>query len=183
MLSSGDEVARSQQGNNNGYCQDNELSWFDWDLGSARQKFLEFTSHLIHFKRQHPNLRRRKFFQDRTIRGSVKHDIAWYGADGKELSDASWSSGWIRSLALFLNGTTLDITDEEGRLIVDESFLILINAAADGVEFTIPPSPAETGWTQVLNTEDGDQPFQATKVSSTLILGGRTVRVLSDVPQ
>ena len=180
MICGGDEFARSQDGNNNGYCQDNELTWFDWKLTPARERLLEFTVKLIHLRRNHPNLRRRKFFQDRVIRGSVVRDIAWYNTDGRELGEEAWAADWNRSLALMLNGTTLAITDEDGCPIVDDCFLILVNAAAEGVEFTLPAPPAAFPWRQVLNTENIDDPFAEEEVDAKVIVGGRALRVFSD---
>ncbi|MGB9147534.1 MAG: glycogen debranching protein GlgX [Acidobacteriaceae bacterium] len=181
MLSGGDEFARTQHGNNNAYCQDNQLSWFDWKLSPARQRLLEFTSRLIHLRLDHPNLHRRKFFQDRVIRGSVVRDIAWFNTDGNELADESWGEDWARALALMLNGRTLAITDEDGHPIIDDSFLILVNAAAEGVEFTLPPAPAERSWKQVLDTENIEDPFAAPEIlGEKVIVGGRAMRVFCD---
>ena len=141
MLAGGDEVARSQRGNNNAYCQDDELTWYDWNLDAPRRRLMEFTSQLIQLRRKHPNLHRRRFFQDRTIRGSVVRDIAWYATSGEQLPEEEWDKNWNRSLALMLNGNTLNISDEEGNPVVDDSFLLLINAYHEGVEFTRPPPP------------------------------------------
>jgi glycogen operon protein len=107
MLCGGDEFARSQNGNNNAYCQDNELTWFEWKLTPPRERLMEFTAKLMHLRRDHPNLHRRKFFQDRVIRGSLVRDIAWYNTDGRELAEDAWTTDWNRSLALLLNGKTL----------------------------------------------------------------------------
>ena len=180
MVCGGDEFARSQKGNNNGYCQDNELTWYHWKLSPSRERLLEFTSKLIHLRRDHPNLHRRKFFQDRVIRGSVVRDIAWYNTDGGELSEESWTTAWNRSLALMLNGKTLAITDEDGGPIVDDSFLILVNAAPEGVEFTLPEPPAASPWTQVLNTENIEDPFAAETLGAKVIVGGRSMRIFCD---
>ncbi len=180
MLCGGDELARSQDGNNNVYCQDNELAWFNWNLTPAEERLRAFTSKLIHLRRSHPNLHRRKFFQDRVIRGSVVRDIAWYNTDGNELSEEAWTTDWNRSLALMLNGRTLAITDEDGNPVVDDCFLILVNAAAEGVEFTLPEHPAASAWTQVLNTENIDDPFAPEKLGEKVIVGGRAIRVFRD---
>jgi isoamylase len=180
MICGGDELARTQNGNNNAYCQDNELAWFHWDLSPEQERLLEFTAKLIQMRRAHPNLHRRKFFQDRVIRGSVVRDIAWYNTDGNELAEHAWTTDWNRSLALMLNGKTLAITDEEGNPIVDDSFLILVNAAAEGVEFRLPEPPAQKPWVQVLNTEGLLDPFSPEETGETVILGGRSMRVFSD---
>jgi glycogen operon protein len=180
MLCGGDEMGRSQNGNNNAYCQDNELTWFNWKFTPSQERLVEFTRKLIHLRVEHPNLHRRKFFQDRVIRGSLVRDIAWYNTDGNELADESWNTAWYRALALLLNGKTLAISDEEGRPIVDDSFLILVNAAAEGVEFTLPATPAGTRWTQVLDTENIEDPFAPVENGKTVIVGGRALRVYRD---
>jgi len=180
MLAGGDEFARSQSGNNNCYCQDNELTWYDWKLDEPRQRLLKFTSELIQLRKDHPNLHRRRFFQDRTIRGSVVRDVAWHNTDGSELSDDHWSAEWSKSLAVMFNGKTLGVMDEEGNPVVDDSFLILVNASDQGVEYTLPPAPDKTPWRQVLDTENIDNPFCESKVDEKVIVGGRAVRVYSD---
>ncbi len=180
MLLGGDEFARSQRGNNNCYCQDDELTWYDWNLDEPRKRLLEFTSKLIALRKDHPNLHRRRFFQDREIRGSVVRDIAWYGTDGKELSDDAWSEGWNRSIGLMLNGQTLQVMDDEGHPVVDDSFLILVNAAAEGVEYVLPEPPDGNPWRQVLDTENVENPFCEGAAEPKVILGGRSIRVYSD---
>jgi glycogen operon protein len=180
MLCAGDELARSQNGNNNAYCQDNELTWLNWKLSPPQQRLMEFTSRLIQLRRNHSNLHRRKFFQDRVIRGSVVRDISWFNTDANEFSDDDWNTHWYRVLAVLLNGRTLAITNEEGHPIIDESFLILVNAAAEGVEFTLPAPPADTPWSLVVNTEDLDDPFAEVEIGEKVIVGGRSIRVFSD---
>ncbi len=100
MLCGGDEIGRTQRGNNNAYCQDNEISWYDWNLDERRQRLLDFTRQLIALRLAHPNLRRRKFFQDREVRQSSLKDIAWYGDNGEEMTQEQWNAGWMRSIAL-----------------------------------------------------------------------------------
>jgi len=180
MLAGGDEFARSQRGNNNCYCQDNELTWYDWNLDEPRKRLLEFTSKLIELRKKHPNLHRRKFFQDRKIRGSVVRDVAWFGTDGNELSDEAWGQEWNKSIAVLFNGKTMDCMDEEGEPVIDDSFLIIVNAADQGVEYTLPEPPNKTPWRQVLDTENLEDPFHKTDVSEKVIMGGRTVRVYTD---
>jgi len=180
MLLGGDEFARSQRGNNNCYCQDDELTWYDWTLDEPRKRLLEFTSKLIKLRRDHPNLHRRRFFQDRKIRGSVVRDIAWYGTDGKEISDEAWSEAWNRSIGLLLNGQTLQVMDDEGHPVVDDSFLILVNAADTGVEYVMPEPPDGNPWRQVVDTENVENPFCDAAVADKVILGGRSIRVYSD---
>ena len=187
MLTMGDEIARSQMGNNNTYCQDSELSWMDWNLDDRRKRLREFTCKIIRLRLEHPNLHRRKFFQDREIRRRrdgtlvlVEKDADWFNANGKEVSDEEWNAGWTRAIALLLNGCTLQITDENGEGVVDDSFLLLINAADQGVEFTLPSSPRGKPWRQILNTENIDDPFAERDIEPTMIVGGRALKLLSD---
>jgi isoamylase len=184
MLAGGDEVARSQRGNNNGYCQDNELTWYDWNLDAPRKRLLEFTARLIHLRSSHPNLHRRKFFQDRPIRKEgediVEMDIAWFNTDGKQVSDETWHTAWNRAVCVLLNGQTLQVTDEEGKPVIDNSFLLIINAAQDGVEFTLPPCQTCGQWCQVMSTEDIEDPFRGKDPASKVIVGGRSLLLFID---
>ena len=187
MLTGGDEFARSQRGNNNCYCHDNELTWHDWELDHSRKRLRDFTCRLIHLRLAHPNLHRRKFFQDREVRkkgdGSLDRvikDVAWFNPDGNEVSDEAWSSPWSRAIALLLNGKTLQVTDEDGNWIVDDSFLLLVNAADGGVEFTLPPSPSGNPWCQVVDTENIDDSFVESESQEKVIVGGRALKLLSD---
>jgi isoamylase len=187
MLTGGDELARSQQGNNNGYCQDNELTWFDWGFHEPRERLHEFTRRIIELRLAHPNLHRRKFFQDREVRKRsdgalvrVERDAAWYNPDGNEVSDEAWSAEWSRAIALLLNGRTLQVSDENGEWLIDDSFLLLVNASHEGVEFILPQSPSGRPWCQVVDTENISDPFAANAVNTSLILGGRSLKLLSD---
>jgi glycogen operon protein len=181
MLASGDEIARSQCGNNNAYCQDDEITWLDWNLNESRKRLLEFTSWLIALRKKHPNLHRRKFFQDRQLRGSVERDIAWYGSDGQEFSDEQWDAGWVRSIALLLNGKTLNTADENGKPIVDETFLLLVSSHHEGVEFTLPQRTGEsTRWGRVIDTNDLDDPFKEEMVADQVIVGPRSLMLLCE---
>src|SRR6202140_3535554 len=122
MLLGGDELGRTQRGNNNAYCQDNELSWVDWS--SIDEPLLAFTRWVIAFRRDHPAFRRRRFFQGRPIRGTL--DIGWFKPDGKSMTDKDWNVGYARSLGVFLNGKAIQGHDEHGRPITDDSFILLL---------------------------------------------------------
>jgi isoamylase len=182
MIAGGDEVARTQDGNNNGYCQDNELTWTPWKWNPMQQRLLDFTRKLIHLRRSHPNLMRRKFFQDREIRKSMVRDIAWYGADGNEVSDESWNTGWMRSLAVMLNGKTMETSDQMGNPVIDDSFLLIVNASHEGVEFKVPAPPDGRPWAQLLDTEHETQPFRTRALGETVIVAGRSLMLFSDCP-
>jgi isoamylase len=184
MLAGGDEVARSQRGNNNGYCQDNDMTWYDWDLDEPRKRLLEFTARLIHLRLSHPNLHRRKFFQDRPIRKEgeelVEMDIAWFNTDGKQVPDETWHTDWNRAVCVLLNGQTLQVTDEHGKPVIDNSFLMIINAAQDGVEFVLPPCQTGGQWCQLMSTEDIEDPFRSKDPTSKVIVGGRSLLLFID---
>jgi glycogen operon protein len=152
MLCGGDEIGRTQQGNNNAYCQDNEISWFDWKLDHAQRHLLEFTRSLIAFRKRHPVLRRRRFFQGRHIRGSEVKDIAWFKPDGKEMTDEDWNAGYTKSLALRLAGDAIGETDEKGRSIIDDTLLIVLNAHHEPLTFTLPAHKRGVRWLPILDT-------------------------------
>ncbi len=180
MLCGGDEFARSQRGNNNCYCQDDDLTWYDWQLDEPRKRLLNFTSQLIKLRRDHPNLHRRRFFQDRSIRGSVVRDVAWYNIDGNEVPDEVWNDSGNKTIGVMFNGKTLGVMDEEGEPVTDDSFLILINAADNGVEYKLPEPPNKTTWRQIIDTESISDPFCEATMSEKAIVGGRSIRVYSD---
>ena len=181
MLCGGDELGRTQQGNNNAYCQDNEISWYDWKLDDRRTKLLEFTRQLIQFRKAHPNLRRRKFFQDTEVYHPSSRNIAWYRDDGQEMTEEQWKTGWMRSLAVMFNGSTLDDADEMGEPLKDDSFLILLNSYGDKVTYTLPPSPQGRGWKLLMNTDDLEHPFHQQTMDGRLDVAGRSVVLLREL--
>jgi isoamylase len=154
MICGGDEIDRDQHGNNNAYCQDSELAWYDWDLNAERLSLLEFTRKLIELRREHANLHRRKFYQDRSIRGSAERDIVWLRPDGEEMTDEEWTAGWVRCLGVMLNGDTLDHVDEKGERVIDDTFLILLNPHHEPIKFYLPESPRKKCWEVVIDTKD-----------------------------
>jgi glycogen operon protein len=141
MVTAGDEMGRTQQGNNNAYAQDNELSWIDWNLDEEDQQLLDFAVRLIELRHEHPALRRPKFFQDRQIRGQEIRDLLWYAPDGSEMSDEQWEHDWVHSLGMQLTGGALGVQDEQGQEIQDDTLLLLLNASDGPVTFTIPTAP------------------------------------------
>lgn len=152
MLCGGDEIGRTQQGNNNAYCQDNEISWFDWTIDPAQRHLLNFVKTLITLRKTHPVLRRRRFFQGRHIRGSEVKDLSWFRPDGKEMTDEDWNAGYARSLALRLAGDAISETDEKGRPIVGDTLLILLNAHHAPLAFTLPAHKRSIRWCPLLDT-------------------------------
>jgi glycogen operon protein len=154
MLLAGDEIGRSQGGNNNAYCQDNEISWIDWD--NADQDLLYFTLHILGFRRAHPVLRRRRWFQGQPIRGRDVRDIAWFTPGGKEMSETDWSVGFAKSLTVFLNGKTIPSRGPRGEIITDDTFLLCFNAHHEPLSFTMPDAAYGTRWLRVIDTADPD---------------------------
>lgn len=180
MLVGGDEMGRSQGGNNNGYCQDNEISWFDWALRDENLALLGFARRLMDFRRDHPLLRRRKWFQGRPLRGENVADIAWLDPCGEEMTDEQWQDSFAKSLAVFLNGDAIPQTNAYGEPIKDDSLLMLFNAWAEGVEFTMPNERFGASWALVLDTTDptAEEGAISLKAGDTYIAGGRSVTVL-----
>ena len=181
MLCGGDELGRTQQGNNNAYCQDNDISWFDWKLDHTQCHLLEFTQHLIAFRKRHPVLRRRRFFQGRHIRGSEVKDISWFKPDGKEMTDDDWNAGYSKSLVLRLAGDAMAETDEKGRAIVDDTLLILINAHHAPSAFTLPAHRREVRWQPILDTSvtaDSEKLVTNLKGGGRYELEARSIAVL-----
>jgi glycogen operon protein len=152
MLQGGDEMGRTQRGNNNAYCQDNELSWLDWDLDGPREQLLEFTRLMTRLFHEHPVLRRRKFFQGRRIRGSEVRDLVWFRVDGEEMTEDDWNDPAARSIALRLAGDAIDEVDRYGNRITDDTLLILISAEPEALPFTLPPHPGGVEWELILDT-------------------------------
>jgi glycogen operon protein len=158
MLLHGDEVSRTQQGNNNAYCQDNELSWVDWNLDDARRRLLEFTRRLIWLRRMHPVFRRRHFFQGRRVRGSDMKDLAWFRPDGKQMTDEDWNNPFTKCLGVRLTGGAIDEVDEHGEPIVDDTFLMLLNAHHEPMPFVLPAHRRGAGWERILDTTEVEAP-------------------------
>ncbi|WAL60274.1 glycogen debranching protein GlgX [Thermocoleostomius sinensis] len=154
MIVSGDELGRTQKGNNNPYCQDNELSWLDWDLKDANRDLLNFTRELIYFRRQHPVFRRRKWFQGQAIRGTGVTDIGWYNPDGGEMTDEQWEIGYAKSIAVFLNGNRIPSPGPQGQRISDDSFLMFFNAHYETIEFTLPVEFQSYAWSLEIDTKE-----------------------------
>ncbi|HEX2170873.1 MAG TPA: glycogen debranching protein GlgX [Dehalococcoidia bacterium] len=146
MLCGGDEIARTQRGNNNSYCQDNELSWYNWAVTDRQRDLLEFTRRMIRLRREQPVLRRRKFFSGRRIHGSDIRDLIWFRPDGQEMTDEEWEQWFVRSLTIRLAGDAIDEYDEHGERIVGDTLLILLNAYHEPIEFTLPGIADDADW-------------------------------------
>ena len=153
MLCGGDEYGRTQLGNNNTYCQDNELNWLSWERTEAQQMQEDFTAKLIHFRNAHPIFRRPKFFQGRQIRGTEAHDLLWFNADGSEMTDEHWNQSFIRCLGVVLAGFAEDVRDYFGQPIQDDTFMLLFNAHREPVKFVVA-GVAGVQWERIIDTAD-----------------------------
>jgi len=179
MLCGGDEVARTQRGNNNAYCQDNELSWTDWNLDADRERLLRFTRRLIELRRAHPVFRRRRFFQGREIHGSEMPDLSWLRPDGKRMTAEDWTNPATRSLGMLLAGDAIDEVDPAGNPIVDQTFLILLNSYWDPIEFILPNGATRREWEVLIHTPFDPLPAeQRVLQEERFLLGARALAVL-----
>jgi len=155
MLWAGDEFARTQQGNNNAYCQDNPMGWVDWRRARENSELLEFTRGLIEFRRAHPVFRRSRFFEGRDFSLDQIKDITWFRSDGEEMRAGDWSTGWVQCVGLLLDGQDLRDVSEHGEELTDSLFLLLLNAYHQAIPFTLPARPANGGWHLRFDTSRG----------------------------
>jgi isoamylase len=180
MMLGGDETARTQHGNNNAYCQDNEISWFDWELDDRRARLLEFTRRLIHFRAAHPVFRRQQFLTGDSPLGSGLPDSWWFRPDGRKMTRRDWGDAELRSIGLFLNGDEIPTRTRQGVHVTDESFLILFNSHHEAVTFRLPPRRFGQRWKLELSTaepdaDEGEHNFTA---RSEVTVEGRSIVVL-----
>jgi isoamylase len=157
MISGGDELGRTQQGNNNGYCQDNELTWHHWDLDEEQKAFFDFACRLVHYRRAHPNFWRRSYYETSPSRARKGDNLAWYRADGAPMTDEDWGNGLLRSIGMFLHGDAPEIRDAESKRVEDRDFLMLLNAHHEAVDFTLPAGAIEGAWQVVIDTNEPQQ--------------------------
>ena len=195
MICGGDEVGRTQRGNNNAYAQDNETSWFDWSMTPHSRALLDFTKRLIKFRCTHPNFHRRHFFQDRRIdpeapgrnvNGNGDHqedDVLWLRPDGKEMTQDEWNASWVRCFGLWLNGRTLDEVNAIGESIHDETFLILFNAHHEPMRFILPQSRPGTVWELCFDTRSSEAPPRKLRSRKAYSLIDRSMVLLMETPE
>lgn len=180
MLLGGDEIGRTQQGNNNAYCQDNEISWLDWD--HADQELLGFTRRLIRYFHDHPVFRRRRWFQGREIHGKDITDIAWFTLEGQQMEDEHWGEGFAKSLGVYLNGKAIPNPNPKGEPVSGESFYIIFNAHYEPLSFTLPDADWGIVWQKDLDTAEGwSETSHTYEAGSALEVQARSLVVLRDV--
>jgi glycogen operon protein len=187
MISHGDELGRTQGGNNNGYCQDNEITWIHWD--EADGDLIQFTHAVSELRAAHPVFRRRRFFNGLPVRRRGTEglpDISWFTPDGSEMSDEDWGSGFGKSVAVFLNGQGIPDRDARGQRVTDDSFVLCFNAHDESIEFTLPPEEFGKVWTPVIDTtiatgNAGDE--EQVAAAATVKVDARSVLVLHAVSE
>jgi isoamylase len=184
MLLAGDELSQTQQGNNNTYCQDNELTWLNWELTEEQQDFCDVVRAVIQLRRTHPVFQRRKFFQDRAIHGEDVHDIAWFESSGQEMSEEAWNSGYVRCLGVQLAGDLIGDRDERGEPVRDDTILLLLNAHYEAIPVTLPVRGAGQEWERLLDTADPHgEPVHCPGGEQYVLQGRSTVVLRTEAPQ
>ena len=171
MISGGDEIGRSQKGNNNAYCQDNELSWFDWE--NLDEPLLNLTRNLIALRRKHRIFARRRWFQGRPLHGTGVKDIAWFTPQAKEMSEEDWKAGFAKSLGVFLNGDAIASTDMYGDRVTDDSFYFIFNAHHEPLQFTMPEASFGQNWLKLIDTNDPPRRRDRRKAQQEVPAGGK----------
>ncbi|GAA1630805.1 glycogen debranching protein GlgX [Georgenia ruanii] len=180
MIAHGDELGRTQLGNNNVYCQDNELSWVHWDLDDERQELLDFTRKVVHMRKDHPVLRRRRFFAGAPEHGGESElgDIEWFRPSGEHMSDEDWGASFARSVMVFLNGNAIYEPDARGERVVDDSILVMLNADPEAIRFTLPGAEFADRWHVFLDTSSRRSAGTTARAGASLTVQGRSVVVL-----
>ncbi len=177
MLLAGDEMGRTQRGNNNAYCQDNDTSWVRWDLSDEQRDLLTFVQYMVGLLQQQPVLKRRRFFQGRSIRGGNVKDITWFEPGGREMSDRVWSSDHVRHLGVRLVGTEIEETDEQGQPIEGDTLFVMFSAHPEPIRFVLPRHEPEQHWERILDTSLTDWSHRLTMDGAEYQLAGRSVAV------
>ncbi|MBM6399098.1 glycogen debranching protein GlgX [Phycicoccus sonneratiae] len=180
MVAHGDEIGRSQDGNNNVYCQDNELSWMDWELSEDQRDLVAFTAALARLRREHPVFRRRRFFAGSADHGgqSEMGDIAWFQPEGEPMGESDWSDGQARTMTVFLNGRAIPSPDLRGRPVVDDDFLVLFNADLEARDFVLPGSEYGERWCTEVDTAAAVVEPEWHDAASKVSVEGRALIVL-----
>jgi isoamylase len=166
MLCGGDEIGRTQGGNNNAYCQDNEISWHDWRLDDRRRALLAFTRRILALRASEPVLRRRRFFSGGFSRGSDLKDIGWFRPDGQEMSREDWELPFVRAIGMLLNGEAIPSPDDRGERIIGDTLLILMNAHHEEIEFVLPLSDWGERWGLVVDTRSAEVALDAVEIAA-----------------
>jgi glycogen operon protein len=179
MLLGGDPVGHTQGGNNNAYCQDNELGWINWDLAPSQASLLAFTRKLIELRKRHPLFRRRSFFQGADVNGTKVKDIVWLTPDGREMKEEEWQQSFARCLGVHLSGVGLTETDARGGSLRDGDFLWLLNSHHEPIPFVLPALHETTQWRVLIDTRyEQEPPAELCATGSAYPLDGRSLVLL-----
>ena len=182
MLTAGDEMGRTQRGNNNAYCQDNDISWVDWGLADTERDLLQFTRMLSALRREHPVFRRRRFFRGNPVSGPGEAgDIMWLTPGGEEMTQSDWAAGYAKSLAVFLNGEAISEPDPRGERISDDRFLLLFNAHSEPITFTLPDANFAAAWEVVIDSSSTENAGDTWLPGGELKVAARAITVLQSM--
>jgi glycogen operon protein len=176
MIVAGDEIGRTQQGNNNAYCQDNEISWLNWK--DADLEFLEYVKRVIGIVKKHPTFCRRRWFQGQPIKGVGLEDIGWYSPDGSEMSEDDWNTGFAKSLAIYLNGRGLHNVGPKGEHVIDDTFFLIFNAHHEKLDFVLPARKYAKNWYKILDTSTTEELSDVYEAQATVTAEGRSIVLL-----
>lgn len=180
MLVAGDELGRTQQGNNNAYCQDNEMSWINWQ--NADKELIEFVKKIIHLRKNHPAFCRERWFQGMPIKGVGVEDIAWFLPEGTEMTEENWNTGFAKSMAIYLNGKGLHTTGAKGEIITDDNFYVIFNAHYESLNYVLPSEKYGKHWCKLLDTgrnylaDEGEQFIPKQEIN----IEGRSIVLLKE---
>jgi glycogen operon protein len=180
MMYAGDAIGHTQHGNNNAYCQDNPISWLNWNLKPQDRELLAFVQRMIKLRKNHPVFRRRHFFQGRPIKGADVKDILWLAPNGLEMSEDTWRDPSVHTLGMFLSGEGLNETDQRGQPLSDDNFLVLLNAHHEDINFTLPALRSASSWIGYMDTsrEGGLRPLGHYEAGGQYPLQARSIVVL-----
>jgi len=177
MLLGGDELGRTQGGNNNAYCQDNEVAWYDWELSHSQVELLEFTRRLIALRAEHPALHRKHFFSGRLIHGEAVKDVTWLQPDGVEMQEQDWETPWVQCFGVLWDGHVDDV-DPTGYPIIGKTVLLLFNADAAPHDFELPPHDAGGRWRVAVDTVAAETPDKTCRAGETYAVQDRAFVLL-----
>jgi glycogen operon protein len=180
MLLAGDEIGRTQGGNNNPYCQDNEISWINWKLGKEQQQLYDFVARIIKLRREHPVFSRRRFLQDQSTVADDAKEVMWFAPNGSEMTETEWKQEFARCLGVYFAGTAIRRIDPRGQNVKDMNFLALFNAHHEPIAFALPQLTADGAWSTVLDTALARDPFASKRYASgaAYALQGRSIALL-----
>ena len=183
MLAAGDEIGRTQKGNNNAYCQDNDISWVDWALDPSGKELLEFTRYMIDFRKKHPILNQGKFFHGNIVRHNGFKDLIWFRKDGSEMTNGDWLNGGLLSMGLIKSGDNLQNIKRRGKPGYENTLMVLLNAEPGETEFIIPSFGIAEKWQMVIDTSSSRGPKGPRRVRSgyTYTMAGRSLTVMKPI--